>query len=336
MDTTATTRSIDRILVPLDGSPLARQALGYARGLTAPGADLILLRVVPEVRPPAGYDGPASTTADEIAWCAVDEARQELEQIAAGLRRGATRPRVETVVAVGRPAAQIVTVARRRRAGMIVMASRGRLVAGPSIYGGTADEVVRTATVPVMVVRGQGAEDSAANPRFERLVVPLDGSARAAQALPVAATLAKRLRVPLHLVTVVDLDRILPPALAAETAAGGEYCDGVLAELCLEARQALMDGAAYLTGAGLVTSTTLIRGATVAGIAGATRPGDVIVMTSHGRGYARDTLVGSVAERLIRLESVPVIVLHETPQSDLVVPAFEEWSGATPLQPATT
>ena len=49
---------------------------------------------------------------------------------------------------------------------------------------------------------------------IRRLLVPLDGSPLAEEALPTARTLAKRLGVPIHLITVIDMMRITPSDLA--------------------------------------------------------------------------------------------------------------------------
>lgn len=150
--------------------------------------------------------------------------------------------------------------------------------------------------------------------RFRAILVPLDGSETAEQALAVGASIARRTGAALHLVTVQE------PIPAAVTAEVGQY--GV--ELERESRHELNR---YLTG-------TL---ATTRGIAGIEVQGEVldgiaadvlaeyvedhaiglVAMTTHARkGLARWWL-GSVADRLLRRVSIPVLLLHP---SDLPQP----------------
>lgn len=179
-----------------------------------------------------------------------------------------------------------------------------------------------------MVVRPDPEPPTGAGPSaIRRLVVPLDGSVRAAQALPVAAALAERLGVPVGLVTVVDPARALPPALASDLAAGGEFTDGILIGLRYDAQQALNWGAAALAHAGTAPRpdyVRLVQGPTVACLAEAVGEGDMVVMTSRGRGRRHGRLAGSVTEAFIRRVRVPILVLHASTGPEVVVAAHDE------------
>jgi nucleotide-binding universal stress UspA family protein len=135
---------IGRLLVPLDGSALAEEALGVAVGLarSAP-AELILLRVA---RPP---HGPARYSLT-YPWAVRTEASDYLERLAQRLRTMGLTARTEA--AAGFVDEAIAGLARAHRADAIVMATRARRGIAGLPFGSVALRTVRLATVPVMVV----------------------------------------------------------------------------------------------------------------------------------------------------------------------------------------
>lgn len=183
------------------------------------------------------------------------------------------------------------------------------------------------------------------------ILLPLDGSEVAEQALPVAAYLARQAGVALHLVTV---EEPLSPLVAAT-----EY-GGQAAELLEEDKARLTEylqharAAAEAAGAPAVDTTLLHGGASVAlaeQITGS-RIG-LVVMTTHGRTGISRFWLGSVADRLLRTVSVPVLLLrpHETSQATTysrilvaldgeldkeVLDAAEAIAGLMPEPPALT
>ena len=92
-----------RIVVPLDGSPLAAQAIPYARAVAAPDAAIVVLWVVPDPEPMrGGLTGQVIFCTDDILRADEEAARRALEATAARLRPAAGR--VDVAVAVGDPA----------------------------------------------------------------------------------------------------------------------------------------------------------------------------------------------------------------------------------------
>jgi nucleotide-binding universal stress UspA family protein len=71
----------------------------------------------------------------------------------------------------------------------------------------------------------------------------------------------------------------------------------------------LTQAAERLQHEGVATTWAILRGSPFLAITDAVKPGDVIVMTSRGRGGARRWLLGSVAEKLIREGPVPVVLV---------------------------
>ena len=149
--------------------------------------------------------------------------------------------------------------------------------------------------------------------RFRSILVPLDGSQVAEQALPVGASLARRAGAPLHLVSVQE------PIPVAVTAEVGQY--GI--ELERESRAEL---GRYLTGTLDITRTTqgmdaqgeVIDGGAAEAVADYVERHDIglVVMTTHARKGLSRWWLGSVADRLLRRLSIPVLLLHprELPQ----------------------
>jgi len=136
-----------RILVTLDGSALAEQALPYAIAqANCFGAQLILLKVIPpllEARSPRME-----------AWAAA-KVREELAPIAEQLRAEGIPVEIVSIEGGGGggPAPDIVQYAAHNEIDLIVMSTRGHGGFNRWILGSTADGVVCRATVPVLLVR---------------------------------------------------------------------------------------------------------------------------------------------------------------------------------------
>jgi nucleotide-binding universal stress UspA family protein len=160
-----------RILVPLDGSSIAEEALDLARALAELGGlELHLLRVVEPLAPIEPYGGYVPPLVDDSA---LDTARQYLERIATPLR---TSGRMVTVrVATGGPAAQISAAARDQQVDLIVLATHGRGGVTRLVMGSVAADVLRQASVPILMARPAAVRAAAESPATEPR--PLDGPA---------------------------------------------------------------------------------------------------------------------------------------------------------------
>lgn len=299
-----------RILVPLDGSALAEQALPYAEMLaTLLGAPIHLLRVIDPMHLGTPLDALLST--DALTWSIVVEnermaARDYLERIAQSLR--ARQQAATTEYRQGSAADELLAAART--GDLLVMTTHGRGGAARWFLGSVAEAVARRATVPIFLVRT--SETALAPPTIRRLVVPLDGSSLAEEALPTAHALATRLHVPIHLVTVIDVAGLRPLELAAASVSASQL-EETLIRLFIDAESHLARGCERLGHGGVVTSTDVLRGAPGLAIVDAAQPGDVIVMTSHGRAGFSRLLLGSVAETVVRRAPVPVLLVRTTP-----------------------
>jgi nucleotide-binding universal stress UspA family protein len=141
----------ERILLTLDGSALAEQAVPHAViHAQCFGAELTLLKVLAPL--PRGRR--VSRAAIERAEKATEDlAREYLESIAAPIReRGIT---VQVAMVNGSPYEEIVRFAEENQMELLVMSTRGHSGISRWLLGSVADRVVRGATVPVLLVQAR-------------------------------------------------------------------------------------------------------------------------------------------------------------------------------------
>jgi nucleotide-binding universal stress UspA family protein len=143
------------VVVPLDGSRIAEQALDRAASLPAiAGARLVLVAVEPMV-----VDIGVAEIGVVPYWmlanheAAVARLNEYLKQIAARLARAGLE--VETRLAEGNPAEEILRISGSEQADLIVMATHSRGGVKRLLLGSVADKVLRGAHVPVLLMRGQ-------------------------------------------------------------------------------------------------------------------------------------------------------------------------------------
>jgi nucleotide-binding universal stress UspA family protein len=310
------------ILVPLDGSALAEQVLPYARELAALlGAQVRLVRALTDVEPENVY---AETMIGVYGVAESPEAYREHRQRArAELRQhteGYLTTRaydleeagldVATEVLVGPTGEVIVEDARSQGAALIMMATHGYGGLKRWTLGSVTDKVVHTATTPVFVVRGADSRP-AAGPTIKRILVPLDGSAFAEQALPLATELA----------TCANAQLILLEAIAPtiETLAGFRPIGRPIARygesmelLHWHAQQNLGALAEQLRTRGLRVKTSIVNGHAAEVIVDeATRRGvDLIVMATHGYSGLKRLALGSVAHKVLHTATMPLVLVR--------------------------
>ncbi len=148
---------------------------------------------------------------------------------------------------------------------------------------------------------------------FNRILVPVDFSAHSDLALRYATTLADRFGATVEVLHVVE-DPFVSGAWSAETLAPN--IPELLADLVTAARGKLADlkAAAINRGVHLTTTvmTTVVTGQPADTICDyATTGFDLIVMGTHGRRGLSHALMGSVAERVVRKASCPVLTVRE-------------------------
>ena len=142
---------------------------------------------------------------------------------------------------------------------------------------------------------------------FKKMVVALDGSRCASEALEVALALAGTERAALAICSVVD------PIMIAGTAPPSPAMDIVIGDMERAAGKLVTDAMGRAEKCGLNASGDTRSGAPAFEILkyAKTVGADAIVMGTHGRSGLKHLLMGSVAETVLREAKVPVIVVHE-------------------------
>lgn len=284
-----------RILVPFDGSALSAQAFSLALGLAPTGAAITVLRV------------------DEKQG---DQAHADLDAIATLRSLAGDGHSIETTVQTGDPADVIVATADRLGADLIVMSTRGRGGLARLAFGSVTDTVVRRSHRSVAVIHSNDhVHDSASDEagreprRFTRIVLPLDGTDTSAAALPVAAELAQRYSIPVLAVSTINLVPLTSPTMVQDIGMAMNV-EEVYEETRDSAQEWLSAASRQLTAAGVANSTEFLTGSAAPAIEELTKPGDLIVMATHGRSGLDRVLSGSVSDQLIRSGAAPVLIVR--------------------------
>lgn len=141
-----TFRRIETILVAYDGSPQSQHALQIALSLAKMASSKVLVFSVVQVPKPA-------LRAELNA--VLDDGREGYERSFVAIREQAKESEIEldTEIAVGRPADQIIYRAETFQASLIVMGRRKKPAVEHWIRGSSSERVLRYARCPVMLVR---------------------------------------------------------------------------------------------------------------------------------------------------------------------------------------
>lgn len=141
---------------------------------------------------------------------------------------------------------------------------------------------------------------------YNKILIPLDGSTTAEKVLPYARWLAGKLRIPVELLAVVDIGEI-SAHMASEKA---RFLDMLIEE-------AVSSSTSYLRGiattfAGAEVSCTVAKGKAADTIIedAASDPTMLISMATHGRSGLNRFLLGSVAEKVLRGASNPMLLIR--------------------------
>lgn len=305
-----------RMLLPLDGTKRAEDALPVARELALEtGTRVLLLHV----------SMPNASTLEELAIThQVDTAAKELS--AAGVDTQAL-----TAGGVGAQAVAnaISTVVDRNDIDLIILSPEAHSLLDGLRHPSVTAQVLAQSAAPVLIVpaQTQGKAPRAAYPKLleygdTQVIVPLDGSPLAEKALPMALRLARQYHRSLMLVRA--LPPVQPLATGFETYAltrdaadndlrvAREYLGAVRERLQkteqVDVHTMLLEG---IPAEALLALTE-------------TKPGCVVVMSTHGRTGLARLLLGSVTLAVARKSTIPLMIVPTLVRDTIEV---------TPLRP---
>jgi nucleotide-binding universal stress UspA family protein len=304
------------LLVPLDGSSFAEHALPLALALARRSRAGIHLVSVSTPLAAAYLEGVYVGT-DDLEAEVTRRRRAYLEGVMEKLRKRIDVP-ITGEVLYGEVAASLCNLAGSSRYDLVVMATHGRSPFGRFWMGSVADEMIRRATLPLLLVRPEEKEVKLdEEPDLGRVVVPLDGSEMAEQILEPAVALAGLMPG-----AEIDLVRAIGPVLPIDASpelleAGGETehilreVESLQRQISREAEEYLAAVARRLEARGLKVRTHVVV---------EDRPEEAILheaeddhagliaMETHGRGGLSRLFHGSVADKVVRAAHVPILV----------------------------
>ena len=301
------------LLVPLDGSPFGEHALPLARAIARQTSATLHLVHVHVISVPISVD--AIPVFDE-ALDAQDRAREQayLDGLALRLSTGGELA-VTTAVLDDPVAGALQTYAAAHDVDLVVMTTHGRGAFSRFWLGSVADTLVRCAPMPILLLRPhQTPPDLDQMPEMKHFLVPLDGSALAERILSPATALGALTGAALTLLHVVT-----PEAAGYETDWPTAWPESGTLTASHTAVQTYLDRVAERLGAqSLKVQTTVISGQPVPAILeyACDHHVDLIALTTHGRSGAVRVLLGSIADKIVRGATTPVL-LYRPPKEAL-------------------
>jgi nucleotide-binding universal stress UspA family protein len=280
-----------RILFPTDCSARARSLVALLGGMDPQPEQVCAVVVVPI----GGMEQP-------IIEERLNQAKRDLEETVAPLESLGIR--AVTRILTGRPGPSILRTAEETHSDSIVLGSYGKDAMQEALKGSLSAQLTRTAQLPVLSVRFGALWDKTpeqcaeiGRALFSHPLHPTDMSECSQGALDlVVAALADRVDR-IELVHVVD-----------DVYPSGE----VHAREVADARAYLEAAAASLSARSIDADTHLVEGDPVADIVrlSCSLDASCIVLGSHGKSLMRETVVGSVSRDILRMASLPVVVVH--------------------------
>lgn len=319
-----------RIIVPLDGSARARQAIPIAaRIAVACEGSVALLGVL---TPPLDLVPHTQRALISPKEWAAERSRiaTELSQIATSKELDGVKTTTEVVE--GSPAAAILDGAQARQADLIVLCSHGRTGFTRWALGSVAQKVARHSPIPVLVLRAKRGESpneqtQVLQARPIHVMVALDGSQFAESALLPAVHLSLALSAPfpgaLRLVHVLPFstafeygqDDAVAKARREEAKKAEEYLHAIQKEL-LERYSDIHVMTSIATS--MDTAETLLNIAETGAGEGmvSTSVSDIIALSTHGRSGPAHWVMGSIAERILGATRLPLLIVRSRHQAD--------------------
>jgi nucleotide-binding universal stress UspA family protein len=315
-----------RILVPLDGSPLAEQALPIATRIARATRGTVILLHVAHLH--IEY-GPYLVQTPYFSELALKEELAKANSYLAGIASSDefVGIKTETEAIFGIPAQTILTFAHIRKVDLIVMCSHGYTGFKRWAVGSVARKIVQQSASPVLLLReGSPTSEKLLTGAVHslRAVVALDGSSFAKASLEPVAQLVAALSAPLqgqlHLIRVVkfphEQEYTLPDAELQERAVheATAYLSALASELHAALAAELGVKITYSVVASEDVADALIRTAELGEDAGTFQACDLLALATHGRSGLERWMLGSVMKRVLDGTKLPLLIVRPQEQ----------------------
>jgi nucleotide-binding universal stress UspA family protein len=303
----------DTILVPLDGSQLADCVLPHVVAIARPfNAETTLLRMLEK-----NQAGTSAQLFDLVNW-QINKTRADLylEKTKAWLQESGVVVRkkiMEGLVADG-----ITEYAQNQGTKLIVLSSHGRNGLTQLGISSVTQKIILNAQTSLFIVRahqyGIHSGEFSKTLLYQRILVPLDGSQRAENVLPIITQLAQFHKSKILLVQVVqtpEMARQMPPAPEDI-----DLSNRVVTRNRVEADRYLeeLKSRSYLEG--IAVQTHLITSDNVAVALhqlGEQEQIDMVALSAHGYSGNHQWPYGSMVNNFIMYGKVPLLIVQDLP-----------------------
>ena len=299
------------LLVPLDGSKLSERSLPMAEQIAQEaGATVHLAHVHVPYEPDQllgntqfQYEG---VNVEEYDTLHRENEAKRLSDLASRLKEGGAS--AEAKVLEGKDVAeQLSAYADQVEAELILMTTHGFTGLNRMWIGSVADAMIRQTSRPLLMLHPQEhVAPEEGPPRIRHVFIPLDGSDLSEGVLAPGSDLALVMGARITLAHMVRVPQFGSPPVMPSLGEGGRLpLDSALTYL-----EEIAEG---LRAEGLDVQTHAWHGSSPAGELAAVADeleADVIALATHGYGGLKRSVLGSVADKLLRSSSLPVLVVR--------------------------
>ncbi len=293
-----------KLLIPLDGSPLAERVLTAAAQLARKTHAAVNLLHVLEKDPPDKVHGQMHLTT-------ANQAEEYLRATAESrIFKGIDVKFHVHLVGVRDVSQSISDHIEELKQDMVIMCTHGSSGLHDLFVGSIAQQVVSLSKTPVMLVN-PSLEKSKAEPNFQSFLVPLDGNPDHEHGLEYALNLAELCQAKIHLMIAVPRLGTMSGELTTIT----RYLPGTTARMMdmvvPDARAYLRKLGSKFEDLGQTISTTISRSDPSKAIfkIARTSKSDLIILATHGKRGAKPFWEGSVTPRVIRSSELPILLV---------------------------
>jgi nucleotide-binding universal stress UspA family protein len=305
---------LKRLLVPLDGSTLAENALPYAEEIARHfGSEIILVNVR---TPTENLDNPEQRTYLTRMVATLEQDIKKSKDMPAGEKVKVTSAIIGSP-GLTHPAEHILDYAAQENVSLIVMATHGRTGISRWTLGDTANKVARAFQCPLLLVRASAKPLKSVH--FSNILVPLDGSLPSEAVLPYSELFASKLKAKITLLHVVETQYHLYPYGASMVyyyAAAGvikvPYTEQEMKPMKDVAEKYIKSVSDKLAATGIETSHDITIGEPEEEIITTEERlhPDIIAMSTHGHsGFGRFEH-GSTTDRVLHAGITPLLLVR--------------------------
>jgi len=280
----------EKILVPLDGSEVAEQAISYVERLAQKLKSEVTLITV------CLPGDPLERALTEY----IERRAEKIQSLGVNTR---------SLCIEGDSATSIINFAEKNKVGLIVISTHGKTGISHWPLGSIASKVVQRSNIPVFLVRSSQPGKAPADNELDKILVTLDGSQFSEAIIPHVEKLAKSMNSEVTLLRVIESAKL--PQLAAYSDRE-KYEKDFMAKMEREAERYLDKKRTALESKGIKVNSTFLIGKPVETILqySEEKSAKLVALTTHGFSGISKWAYGSVASKIIEGSPKPILLVR--------------------------